>query len=419
MTASAPEATAFANRSGRSPGTYSQVSSIRPPRLRAAARSSSAVSAERAEHLVGVLAVPPAGVPDLAPASRTSGTARSASAPRPGPRRALRTAVPSAAYCGSARMSRTSYTGATAACASSNAATTSSRVALPPPRRRPRRPARRRARPGPLPVAEPRLVDQLRPADQPHHPLGDALRAGGHRHPPPVGAPVRVARRVVRRAVAQPGLDVAELVVPGDLRAEHRHDGLDDGQVDDLARRRCAPAPRRASITRVRRGERGDRVGQPERGQRRRAVRLTGAGGEPAHRLGERAEAGPPGVRADLAEPGDPGDHQPRVDRVQLGRPEPPALQRARPEVLDQHVGVGEQPAQDRGAVRVGQVEGDARACCGRAPSTTARRRPWPGRARGPGRAGRVLDLDHVGAEVAEERRGERPGEQRGRPRPP
>ena len=37
---------------------------------------------------------------------------------------------------------------------------------------------------------------------------------------------------------------------------------------------------------------------------------LAGDGREPAHRLGERAEPGTTPVRADLAEPGDPGEDQ-------------------------------------------------------------------------------------------------------------
>ena len=82
-----------------------------------------------------------------------------------------------------------------------------------------------------------------------------------------------------------------------------------------MARSMTWPRPVRVAggqgeVDRVRGRQRGDRVGQPERRQRRRAVGLAGGGGEAAHRLGERAEAGPAGVRAELAEPADPGQDQ-------------------------------------------------------------------------------------------------------------
>ena len=52
---------------------------------------------------------------------------------------------------------------------------------------------------------EPRLVDQLGAPDQPHHPLRDRLRAGGHRDPAAVGALVGVARGVVGRSGCRAG----------------------------------------------------------------------------------------------------------------------------------------------------------------------------------------------------------------------
>src|ERR1700759_3424121 len=48
---------------------------------------------------------------------------------------------------------------------------------------------------------------------------------------------------------------------------------------------------------------------------------------------------GPGRVRAGLAEPGHPGDDQPGVNLPEPFRGQAPALQRARPEVLQQHVG--------------------------------------------------------------------------------
>ena len=80
---------------------------------------------------------------------------------------------------------------------------------------------------------------------------------------------------------------------------------------------------------------------------------------EAAHRLGQAAEAGPRRVRTDLAEAGDARDHEPRVDRVEASRAEAPALERAGPEVLDQHVGVGGERRQQVGALGLAEVERD------------------------------------------------------------
>ncbi len=59
-----------------------------------------------------------------------------------------------------------------------------------------------------------------------------------------------------------------------------------------------------------------DAVGEAERRQGRRPVGRAGHRGEPAHRLGQGAEAGPLRVRPVLAEAGDPHDDQARIDLV-------------------------------------------------------------------------------------------------------
>ncbi len=150
----------------------------------------------------------------------------------------------------------------------------------------------------------------------------------------------------------------------------------------------------------------GGRVGGPS-GQ-------PGDRGEPAHRLGERAEAGARAVGPELAEPGDARDDQPRVGLVQpLGR-QAPALEGAGPEVLDEHVGLGDQAQQQLGAGLGVEVQGDR-------PLVAPEARPPQGDAvlrrpvgaRGIGLA-RVLDLDDVGAVVAEDRGGQGAGEQGG-----
>ncbi|GAB3849885.1 hypothetical protein GCM10027610_073830 [Dactylosporangium cerinum] len=164
----------------------------------------------------------------------------------------------------------------------------------------------------------------------------------------------------------------------------------------------------------LRRGDGGDAVGEAERWQRRRPVGLAGDGREPAHRLGEGAEAGPGRIRAELAKRGDPRDDQARVELEQHVGPEAPALQGARPEVLDQDVGAGQEAFEQLGAGGTGQVEGDAAL-------VPPEQRPPQRHAvlGGPVAAGRVtfdgmLDLDDVGAEIPQDGGGQGAGEQGG-----
>ncbi len=166
--------------------------------------------------------------------------------------------------------------------------------------------------------------------------------------------------------------------------AEQHQDRFDDRHVDDLPVARRLGAAQRGGDGEARR-QGGDAVGETERRQRRRTVGLAGERGEPAHRLGDGSEAGPPGVRAGLAERRHPGDHQRRVGGVELLGPEAPAFQRARAEVLDQHVGACRQPQQQRRPFWPRQVE------CHRPLVAPERLPPQPGAVtRGPVRARRV-----------------------------
>ena len=89
----------------------------------------------------------------------------------------------------------------------------------------------------------------------------------------------------------------------------------------------------------------GDHVGERQRRQHRLAVGKAGAGGKAAHRLDQRAEARQLSVRPGLAEAGHPHDDQLGVARLSsTSGAEPHLLQRAGPEVLDEHVGGGDQP---------------------------------------------------------------------------
>ena len=258
---------------------------------------------------------------------------------------------------------------------------------------------------------EPRLVDDVRTPDEAHHSLGDRLRRRADGDPLAIGGAVDVARGVVGRAVAEALLQLAELVVRRDLGAEQHQDRLDDRHIDDLTAAGRFGAAQGGGDGEARR-QGGDAVGEPERGQRRWAVRLTGDRGEPAHRLGDRPEPGLLGERTNLAEGGDPGDDQPRVGGVQLVWSDAPALQGSRAEVLDQHVGALGKAQQQGGPFGLRQVERHRPLVAPERlppqPHSVARRPVSTGRIG----LGRVLDLDDVGAEVAEEHRRHRPGEQ-------
>ena len=140
---------------------------------------------------------------------------------------------------------------------------------------------------------------------------------------------------------------------------------------------------------------------------------------QPADRLHDEVVAGLPRIRAVRAEAGDREVHEVRVERGERGVPEPEPGQPTDPVVLDQHVrraeeapqdlapGVGLEVDTDRALVPVDgeEVGGGARA---RGSVTDPRRSPAPRRVA----VGR-LDLDHVRAEVGEQHRAVRPGEDR------
>ena len=161
-----------------------------------------------------------------------------------------------------------------------------------------------------------------------------------------------------------------------------------------------------------RREDRGELVTQRDAAARRRLVGITGDVTDSAHRLADRAEAGPRGVGTVLAESGDPGDDQPRVDLPQLLRAESPAFERPGPEVLQQDVALGDEPAHHVLAFRHSQVAGDRLLVASdewppQRPPVRLLPAPLPHRIA----ARRVLDLDHLGAEVAEQLTAERTGE--------
>ena len=148
-----------------------------------------------------------------------------------------------------------------------------------------------------------------------------------------------------------------------------------------------------------------------------RALLLARHAHEAAHGLHGDVERALLGVRAGLAIAGDRAVDEPRIARLQLVVAEARADQRARPEVLDEHVRVLDQRVElgeiglvldverDRPLVAVerGEVAGEHVI---RAARALVQRRPAAHAVAAVG----ALDLDDVGAEIGEHHSGERPG---------
>ena len=155
----------------------------------------------------------------------------------------------------------------------------------------------------------------------------------------------RSRRRCGRRCAARCGSSgcrsaagAPQQVVGGDLRAEQRHQRLDERGVDDLAppgRLACAERDH----DRERGRERRDAVGERERRQQRRAVRLAVQRGESAHRLGERAEAGRRAYGPVWPKPLTRASTSRGLTAESSSQPSAPALERPGTEVLEHDVG--------------------------------------------------------------------------------
>jgi hypothetical protein len=119
-------------------------------------------------------------------------------------------------------------------------------------------------------------------------------------------------------------------------------------------------------------------------------------------RLADDAEGRTVRVGTLLSETGNMGDHQPRPSLLQDVVAEPEFVELSWPEVLDDRVALRGKPQHDLNRLRMFQVEGDDALVAGverppwrHAPDLLA---PLPH-----GVAGRRLDLDYVGAEIAED----------------
>ena len=145
----------------------------------------------------------------------------------------------------------------------------------------------------------------------------------------------------------------------------------------------------------------------------RRAVGRPGDAHQPAHRLDERVVAGLGGARSRARESAQRAINEARIDFSQRGEIEPEFVERIGAKVFDQRVGLAGEFARDGGAFGARQIERErffvavgAGEVGGQA-GGEKRRPPLPGLVA----AGRVFDFDDARAEVGENLRRPRPGE--------
>ncbi len=139
-------------------------------------------------------------------------------------------------------------------------------------------------------------------------------------------------------------------------------------------------------------------------------VGMAGDAHQAAHGLHHQVIAGAFGIRPVLAEAGDGAVDQARVQRFQAGVVQPILRQTADLEILDHHVGLGGHAAQQRLALGVGHVHGDAAlvAVAGGEVAGLARVAASVVLQEGRAPVARVvtglgaLDLDHVGAQIGQ-----------------
>ena len=140
----------------------------------------------------------------------------------------------------------------------------------------------------------------------------------------------------------------------------------------------------------------------------RRPVRLAGDVHDPAHPLRDQVEAAAPGMGPVIAEAGELGIDEARVDLAQILEAEPGARHHRRPIILDQHVDAGGELDEQRLSLGLLVIEGDALlvavdvAEIGVALGAVA-----PGAHRIA--LARALELDHLGPHISEDHRAERP----------
>ena len=152
----------------------------------------------------------------------------------------------------------------------------------------------------------------------------------------------------------------------------------------------------------------GSQVGDRDADAHRSAARLTGNRHESAHPLGDLIEAGAVDIGSILSEAGNAGQDDLRVDLGELGIVDTEPLLDVGTEVLDDHIGPLDQFAEDGQAFRILQVQGQA-ALVALQVLKVRRVAGRPESAVGLHAFGR-LDLDDVGAPIAQLPRRRWPG---------
>ena len=199
-------------------------------------------------------------------------------------------------------------------------------------------------------MGDPRVVGrEARVAQQDSEPEAreEGGRRGGRRRrqrdPFAVTRLVGPARARVVGLVAVAGSYRSVQRVLGGGRAEDGKQRLVERDVDHLTASRDVIAVTQSGQDGGRARERGDHVGHRERGERRRPVGRARRRRKAAHRLDHGAEAGPVAIRAVLAPAGYAGEDESGIVLGQDPPAEPPLLESAGQEVLDEDVGASAQ----------------------------------------------------------------------------
>src|SRR5215469_10905693 len=219
--------------------------------------------------------------------------------------------------------------------------------------------------------AETLIFEQVRPGDHSAEALPEVFGVGANHDPLRVPRAVQIRGRCIPERGPGRLPHVSELAVLGHGRLQQSKAALHDRGVDDLttATTTAAAIPAGLAAARVTAIQghqhamdcehRRQRI--PERDPRPR-WRLAGVSidvAKPAHRLSGYGEARAARVRAGLPVSREPSNHKPRIDLPEIIRSEAPSLERARPEVFDQHIGPVRQAQQEISSLGLSQVKRD------------------------------------------------------------
>ena len=202
-------------------------------------------------------------------------------------------------------------------------------------------------------------------------------------------------------------------VVGGRKLVQHPEHRLEKREIDDLAEARPLPLAKRHQHAERPVHARHVVAERGRAGRHRRAAREAGEVSEPAEGMGDAGEARPLAVGPGLAVAGDPQHDEARIGSRQFVIAEAPALHCAGAEVLAHDIRIRREPPEQGRPFRRAQVERD-RPLVARlaqpgegAVGAGARRAVAP-----PGIACGLFDLDDLRAELAEDRRRVRAGDE-------